>query len=193
MKVVLSTGNSRKVEEIRAVFSGSHIEISSLNDVGIQGEAEEDGRTLNENALKKALFAHEHAPDSWTMADDTGIFIDELNGKPGVDTALWPVLRPTAEQVLYELKDLKSRLATFITVVAIVSPTGESWFCEGSVRGKLLKAPRTQYHPRMPYGAIFVPDGSDKTLAEMTIDEENAHSHRGKAFRQARTLLEKLS
>lgn len=191
MNIILSTGNARKAEEIRAIFSSSNVTISSLADMGIEGEAEEDGRTLNENALKKAMFAHDHAPSSWAMSDDTGIFIDELNGKPGVNTALWPVLRPTAEQVLRELRDLKSRLATFTTVVVIVSPEGESWFFEGSVRGRLLDALRTQYHPRMPYSAIFVPDGSDKAWSEMTIDEENALSHRGKAFRQAREFLEK--
>ncbi len=89
MKVVLSTRNPSKAEQIKAIFAGSWISVITLNEAGIEGQGVEDGTTLKKNALKKAVFAHRHSKGVWTMADDTGIFIDALGGLPGVDTAHW--------------------------------------------------------------------------------------------------------
>ena len=89
MKIVLSTRNPSKAEQIKAVFIGSTISVVTLDETNIEGQGVEDGTTLEENSLKKAMFVHEQNPTVWAMADDTGIFIDALNGKPGVDTANW--------------------------------------------------------------------------------------------------------
>src|SRR3989344_3571174 len=197
MKIVLSTNNPSKAEQIKAVFVGSSVSILTLAEAGIEGQGIEDGNTLQENALKKAVFAHEQRPDIWAMADDTGVFIDALNGKPGVDTADWhgqPAKTDDVDLVtrwiLGELKDVKDRCATFETVVAIVSPDGKEYFFDGKVRGKILESARSATQPNMPYASIFQPDGSDKVWGEMTVEEENQISHRGKAFQQARAFLE---
>ena len=194
MKIVLSTRNPSKAEQIKAVFGGSLISILTLDEAKIVGQGTEDGTTLAENALKKAMFVHEANPNVWAMADDTGIFIDALDDKPGVQTADWNGGNKETSQmtswILEQLKDVKDRSATFKTVVAIVSPEGEQHFFSGEVRGVILESPRPKTQPKMPYAPIFMPNGTDKVWAEMTVEEENKISHRGKAFKQARAFLE---
>jgi XTP/dITP diphosphohydrolase len=183
MNIILSTRNPSKAEQIKAVFAGVPISVLTLSDAGIEGEAVEDGSTLEENAIKKALFAHRLG--EWSMADDTGLFIDALDGKPGIHAARWAGDASTDEITAYTLKQLEGvedRSATFKTVVALVSPGGEQRFFVGEVRGELLDAPRVKPQPKMPYSPLFIPEGSDKVWAEMTTEEENAISHRGKAF-----------
>ncbi len=197
MKIVLSTRNPSKAEQIKAVFKDSVVSILTLDEAGIEGQGIEDGTTLKENALKKAIFAHEQDPTVWTMADDTGIFIDALNGKPGVHTADWNGGNKETDQmtawIIEQLKNITNRSATFKTVVAIISPQGEQYLFKGEVRGKILRIPRPATQPKMPYAPTFMPDRTDKVWGEMTVDEENKISHRGKAFRQAREFLEKFS
>ena len=90
MNIVLSTRNVSKAEQIKTIFSGSLINIDTLDEAGIKGEAVEDGETLKENAFKKAIFALAFAEKgSWVMAEDTGIFIDALDGAPGIISARW--------------------------------------------------------------------------------------------------------
>ncbi len=198
MQVILSTRNPSKVEQAKAVFHDSSVSIISLDEAGIKGQATEDGTTLEENATKKAMFVHnQHKSGIWAIADDTGIFIDALGGKPGVHTADWnggnkETIKMT-EWILEQLKNVFDRSATFKTAVVIISPQGAQYLFVGEVRGKILTVTREKTQPKMPYASIFVPDGSEKTWGEMTVEEENAISHRGKAFRQARNFLEQLS
>lgn len=198
MQIILSTTNPSKATQIKAMFSGSPFTILTLAEVGIKGEAIEDGDTLEENALKKARFARENSDqNSWVMADDTGLFIKHLHGKPGIKAARWAGDTATTNEItLYTLKQLEGaidRLATFETVVAVISPAGvESCFI-GQVHGIFLEAPRVPAQPKMPYSPIFVPDGTNKVWAEMTVEEENNISHRGKAFRKARAFLEEIN
>ncbi len=196
MKIILSTRNPSKAEQIRAMFAGSSVSIVSLDEAGIEGQGIEDGNTLEENALKKAMFVYQQNPDVWAMADDTGIFIDALDDKPGVHTADWYGESKETEQithwVLEQLKNIDNRSATFRTVVAIVSPDGKHNFFTGEVRGTILQTPKGKTEPHMPYGSIFIPDETDKTFAQMSLEEKNTFSHRGKAFRQARIFLETL-
>lgn len=195
MKIILSTRNPSKAEQIRAIFHGTPISILSLDEAGIQGEGTEDGTTLAENAFKKALFAHQYSK-GWAMADDTGLFIDALNGEPGVRAARWAGDPATTDEItsytLQMLDGVTDRKARFETVVAVISPDGEQHFFNGEVRGTLLEAPRVEPQPKMPYSPLFVPDGSSLVWAEMSVEQENAISHRGKAFRQARAFLEKI-
>ncbi len=196
MEVVLSTRNPSKAEQIKAVFAGSPIQIITLSEAGIDGQGVEDGTTLRENALKKAMFVHQQNPNVWAMADDSGIFIDALGGKPGVHTADWlgGKIDPKVKLplILRELEKVNDRSATFRTVVAIVNGNSENSkrFFVGEVRGTLLLKARCEPQPQMPRSAIFLPDGSDKVFAEMTTEEENVISHRGKAFHKVRTFLE---
>jgi XTP/dITP diphosphohydrolase len=198
MKIILSTRNPSKVDQIKAIIDNPLIIVKTLEEVGIEGEAIEDGDTLEENAFKKAKFASEQSEFLfWTMADDTGIFIKALNGEPGVKSARWAGEVPTEEITQYCLKRLtgiKDRNAYFETVVVLIPPkplTGKYIF-SGRVNGYLLDAPRTKPQPKMPYSPLFIPEGSEKCWAEMTIAEENVISHRGKAFRKVAEFLEGL-
>ena len=194
MKIILSTRNPSKAEQIKAVFAGSSIEVLSLDDAGIAGDVIEDGVTLGENAMKKARFAHEHATEYWTMADDTGIFITALDGRPGIYAARWAGEHATTAEItqhtLESLEGATDRSATFETMVALVSPEGKEFFFTGKCPGKILETEKVPPQPKMPYSGIFSPDGSDKVWAEMSTEEENEVSHRGIAFRQAKDFLE---
>ncbi len=197
MNIVLSTRNPSKAEQIKAIFEGSRISILTLDDVSVEGEAVEDGATLEENSLKKALFAQEKvAGNTWTMADDTGLFISALDGAPGVRAARWAGETATTDEItahtLRSLEGVSDRSAVFETVVALVSPEGKPYFFSGKVPGRLLEVPRTRPQPKMPYSPIFVPEGTDLVWAEMSVEYENSISHRGKAFRKARNFLEDI-
>lgn len=196
-KIILSTRNPSKAEQIKAIFAGSPYAILTLTEAGIEGDAVEDGTTLHENALKKARFAHEHGKEKvWVMADDTGLFIKHLNGEPGIRSSRWAGETASTEDITrYTLKRLEGaadRSASFETVVAMISPDGKEHFFSGQVIGVILEAPRTPPQPKMPYSGIFLPNRSDKVWAEMTVEEENRISHRGGAFRQARAFLENM-
>ena len=197
MEVILSTRNRSKADQIKAMLTGLNITVLTLSEAGIEGEAIEDGTTLEENAFKKASFANAQS-GKWSIADDTGLFIDALGGRPGIHAARWAGDGKTTEEIrdftLDQLKDVKDgdRTATFSTVAVIVSPTGEKTVFTGSVNGRLLETPRMECQPNMPYSALFVPDGQDKVWAEMNVDEENAVSHRGQAFQQVREFFQSI-
>ncbi len=195
MNAILSTRNPSKAEQIKAVFAGSPITILTLDEAGILGEAIENGSTLGENALKKALFAWKHSKvKCWTMADDTGIFIKALDGRPGIHAARWAGETATTAEItqytLDQLKGITDRSATFETVVCLISPEGGRHYFKGAVVGKILEAPKVPPQPKMPYSPLFVPDGSDLCWAQMSVEQENAVSHRGQAFRLTRQFLE---
>ena len=152
---------------------------------------------MSENALKKAIFAHERAnPKTWTMADDTGLFITTLNGLPGIKAARWAGENATTAEItqytLDKLAGASDRSATFETAVALIDPEGNQHFFTGKVDGHLLEAARVEPQPKMPYSPLFYPEGGDKVWAEMTVEEENKVSHRGKAFGKVREFIESL-
>ncbi len=193
MKIILSTRNPSKADQIKGVFHDDRFEIITLTEAGIEGEVIEDGNTLEENATKKAMFAYEKAKGEWVMADDTGIFINALEGAPGIKAARWAGENATTLDIMnFTLKNLEGSLdrsAYFETVAVLVSPEGEKYVFSGRADGILLEQPRIEPQPSMPYSPLFQPNGYDKTWAEMTIDEENAISHRGKAFIQVKDFL----
>ena len=195
MDIIISTRNPSKLEQIRGFFDGLPISFLTLDDVGIEGDAIEDGETLEENALKKALFAFDCALEkTWVIADDTGLFINALDGAPGIKAARWAGETATTDEItehaLRTLQGVVDRSATFETVVVVMAPDGQWHSFSGDVRGHLLEAPRVKPQPKMPYSPIFVPDGFDLVWAEMSVELENSISHRGKALRKARIFLE---
>jgi XTP/dITP diphosphohydrolase len=197
MKVILSTRNPSKAEQIKEIFSGSSVVISTLTDAGIEGEAVENGTTLEENAIKKARFARERSNSSfWTIGDDTGLFINALNSEPGIYAARWAGEGAETLQIMQycldRMRDIENRSAIFRTAVAVVSNEGKEYIFTGEVHGHLLEFPRTDSQPKMPYSALFVPEGQYLCWAEMTTEYENAISHRGKAFRKVKDFLEGL-
>lgn len=182
---VLATANPHKTEEIRQVLAGSGVELLARpSDVP---EVEETDDTLQGNALIKAralCVATGHA----AVADDTGLFVDALDGRPGVYSARFAAEGATFEEnvnkVLVELEGVKEpdRTARFRTVIAAVYPDGTSWWVEGALEGTVLRARRGEHG--FGYDPIFAPLGEGgRSLAELSAEEKNAISHRGHALR----------
>jgi XTP/dITP diphosphohydrolase len=194
MKIILATRNPSKAEQIREVFAGSIFNVITLKDADIEGDIVEDGGSLLNNSRIKARFAHSHAQGKcWSMSDDTGVFITGLGGEPGVEAAYWGGNLSDTERMNYcleRMKDLTDRTGFFETVVVLISPEGTEYSFSGKAEGVFLEAPRYNPQKGMPYSGIFRPYGTEKVWAEMNVQEENAISHRGKAFRLARAFLE---
>ena len=195
MKLVLATGNADKVKEMREALRGLPIGIVSLDAYPHIGKIPEEGLTLEENARVKAeTVARETG--LFALADDTGLEVDALGGKPGVRSS-----RYAGEGASYDdnvrklLKELSGvppsrRGAIFRTVVAIASPGEKSRVVEGNCKGVIISGARGE--SGFGYDPVFMPEGSDMTFAEMTLARKNKISHRGKALAAARGLLEEL-
>ena len=173
---------------MKNILAGLDLEILSAEDAGVIEDVAEDQDTFAGNALKKARFVAEKTGE-WAVADDSGICIDALAGAPGVFSARWSEGAPLAEFTLQKMTGIKDRSAQFFSCAALATPDGQSWTFEGKIAGHLLEQCRGIAHPKLPYDVIFVPQGSDKTFAEMNDEEKNSLSHRGEAFRQLREFL----
>lgn len=197
MEVIISTRNPSKLVQIRALVAGSPLALLTLDDVGIEGSAVEDTSdtaTLLGNASRKARFAYERSDKTrWVLADDTGLFIRALGGKPGVNAAVWGgeelATEDRTRHCLAQLDGVSDRRALFRTIVFTISPDGLEHVFDGAVEGKMRTAPRVPPQPKMPYSCLFVPNGEDRSWAEMTTEQENELSHRGIAFRKAVSFL----
>lgn len=195
MRVVLGTRNAHKVDELRALLEGLPLEILSLSDFPDVPEVMEDGATLDDNAVKKAttVAAHTGLP---SLADDTGLEVEALGGAPGVRSARYSGEDANTarnnEKLLSDLNGVprERRSAAFRCVVALAIPGGGVSTVEGVTRGVILEEPRGE--GGFGYDPLFLPDGHDRTYAEMTAVEKNAVSHRGKAIKRAGALLREL-
>ncbi len=188
---VLATANPHKTTEMSAILATLGIEVlprpEGLDDV------DETADTLVGNALLKAhaiMQASGHA----AVADDTGLFVDALKGAPGVYSARYSGEGATDEQnvakLLAALADSapEDRTATFRTVIAVVYPDGREVVVEGVLPGVITDAPRGEYG--FGYDPVFLPDlANGRTLAEMTLEEKNEHSHRARALRALGEVL----
>ena len=192
MKIVLATHNEHKCAEMSALLSNFPIEILSLEDFPEIGEIIEDGTTLKENALIKARTVHTKTGlNAW--ADDTGLEVDALDGKPGVFSARYAGTNCSYSDNVHKLlKDMANtpknlRIAHFKTVIALVGDNMEL-VSEGIVQGMITTKPKGVggfgYDP-----VFYVPD-MQMTYAEMSMNEKNQLSHRGKAVRNMQTLLQ---
>jgi len=145
--------------------------------------------------LKKAREISKKTGD-WTIGEDTGLCIEALDGKPGVKTARWGDEDGINHEHLYEycieqMIDVPAgkRQAYFETVIALVSPDGKEWTFFGKADGEIAQQPKGEPRAGLPYDLIFVPEGYETTFGEMSDDEKNALSHRGKAFREFKKFL----
>jgi XTP/dITP diphosphohydrolase len=195
MKLIFATHNEGKIREMKKILAGLPWEILSAKEAGIEEEPAEDGATFADNALLKAKFVADRTGE-WTVADDSGLCIEALNGAPGVFSARWAgddaAGEEKANKALKELGDLpeEKRGAYFESSVALVSPSGEHWIFTGRAHGKITTERQEKIsRPHLPYDAIFIPEGFTTTFGEMTDEEKNALSHRGQAFRQLKEFL----
>ena len=155
-------------------------------------EVEETGETFEENALIKARAVVE-AAGTLAVAEDSGIEIDALGGRPGIHSARWAAEEDWIPRVLRELEATggRDRSARYVAAVALVRPDGREHVERGTVEGSIAEAPRGT--GGFGYDPIFVPDeGDGRTFAEMSAEEKHALSHRGRAFRSLRTVLDEL-
>ena len=194
MRLVFATHNPGKIPEMQTILSGLPLKICSAEDVGIHDDVIEDGATFAENALKKARFVAQQS-HKWAVADDSGLCIQVLGGKPGVYSARWAGEGASSEAlVAFALKQLENvpeghRQAWFESCAALVAPDGREWTFGGKISGIIPLSPRGKPRPKLPYDTIFIPNGHVRTFAEMSDAEKNSLSHRGEAFRKLRDFL----
>lgn len=194
MKVVMATTNQNKVREIREMLEGTDIEVSSLADLGIDADIEENGSTFAENALIKAMAIAKLA-EGIVLADDSGLVIDALGGEPGIHSARFMGDAPYEEkcaEILRQMRDIpdEKRSARFVCAMAMVYPGGSTKTFEGKFEGFIGH----EYKGTNGFGydpIFFVPEFG-KTSAEMLPEEKNAVSHRGKALKMVVEELKKL-
>ena len=187
MKLLLATRNPKKLVELRRIVDPLvDVEVIGLDDVPAYDEVPESGATFADNALIKARSAVEHT-GLLSVADDSGVAVDALNGMPGVFSARWAGSRKddaaNLQLVLEQVADVPDeRLgARFVCAAALVTPDRAETVVAGVMPGRLIRSPRGSNG--FGYDPIFVPDGHDRTTAELPDDEKDAISHRGKALR----------
>jgi len=196
VKALLATRNAHKADEVRRILASYDVELLTLSDVEGVPDVAETGASFVENALLKARAAAS-ATGMLALADDSGIAIDALNGMPGVLSARWSGRHgddlANLELVLAQIGDVPDlrRGAAFVCAAAAVAPDGSEAVVEARVDGRLAREPRGQNG--FGYDPIFVPDGHVQTTAEMTAQEKDALSHRGKAFRELAPRLAALA
>jgi XTP/dITP diphosphohydrolase len=192
MKIVFATNNAHKLNEVRQVV-GSSFEIVSLRECGITEDIPENEPTLEGNALAKARYIHARTGLN-CFADDTGLEVDALGGEPGVRSARYATDGHDDEAnkrlLLERMSGVENRAAQFRTAVALILD-GKEYLFEGVVRGAI--AAEQHGEGGFGYDPLFFPEGGDRTFAEMSGEEKNAISHRGRAVRKlAEFLQEKI-
>ncbi|MBP8959272.1 MAG: RdgB/HAM1 family non-canonical purine NTP pyrophosphatase [Bacteroidales bacterium] len=188
MELVFATGNKHKFKEISALL-GNSIKLISLEDLKISDNIPEDFDTLEENAMAKARYIH-NLTGMDVFADDTGLEVKALGGKPGVYSARFAGEEKNfdrnIEKVLKLMKDENDREAMFRTVIALIKDNKEFLF-EGNVNGIIIKERRGS--GGFGYDPIFLPYGYNQTFAEMSLDDKNKISHRALAFMKLKDFL----
>ena len=193
-KVVLATKNPHKVEEILAILGDiPGIEWLTFRDLTFP-EVEEVGETLEENAILKATGVA-RATGLPALAEDTGLEVEALGGAPGVRSSRFAGAekdyRANNAKLLALLAGVEERRARFRTVAVLALPDGRTWMTEGVLTGRIAEAPRGA--GGFGYDPLFIPEGEERTLAEMAPEEKNAVSHRRRALEAMRPILEELA
>ena len=186
MEILLASHNNKKIKELKELLAGAGLDdadVLSLTDIGFTGEIEENGSTFEENAMIKVTAVKRAG--AVVVSDDSGLCVDALGGRPGVYSARFAGPRATDADnnalLLRSLEGKEDRRAAFVSVVCCVLPDGGSFTVRGECRGEILSESRGSngfgYDP-----LFYIPD-KGRTFAELSADEKNAISHRGKAMR----------
>jgi len=191
MEIVVATSNQHKLQEIRKILPES-FNFRGMSEMGFYDEIPETGSTFHENAIQKARFLHDLIKGP-CLADDSGLEVEALNNRPGVFSARYAGLKASSEEnvnkLLLEMEGQPNRSARFKTVLALIIENREYVF-EGVVRGKITEKPIG--NSGFGYDPIFIPDGFQRTYAEMTPQEKNSISHRYLASMKLREFLMQL-
>lgn len=195
MNIVLATRNKKKIEEIKRVVRNMPVTIYTLGDFPGCPEVEEDGKTFEENAVKKARTVSKYTKMP-ALADDSGLEVYALNGDPGVLSARYAGKdaddKKNLEKLLMEMQEIENsrRGARFVCVIALAFPSGKVETFEGYAEGNIGRKP--QGFNGFGYDPVFYPAGFDRTFAEMSGDEKDALSHRGAALKKFREHIAAL-
>ena len=179
-RLIFATNNSHKLQEVSSMLSGL-FDITGLSQTDFSGDIPETAETLQGNALMKAKYIYNILGED-CFADDTGLEVEALGGEPGVYSARYagtPVnSQKNIDKLLKKLKNIDNRNASFRTVLALILD-GQTHFFDGTVKGTIT----TEQHGDKGFGydSVFVPEGYDRTFAQMTDDEKNSISHRSRA------------
>ncbi|MDL2265868.1 non-canonical purine NTP diphosphatase [Parabacteroides sp. OttesenSCG-928-G07] len=187
-KVIFATNNAHKLDEVRKITAGL-IQLVSLKEIGCNEDIPETSETLEGNALQKARFIHERYGCD-CFADDTGLEVESLNNAPGVYSARYAGEAHDAEanmqKLLRELKGKENKTARFRTVIALIWE-GEEYLFDGIIRGTIIDEKKGS--AGFGYDPLFMPEGCDKTFAELGDDIKNKISHRALAVKQLAEFL----
>ena len=191
MKLIFASNNPHKIEELKA-FAGNEIAIVSLRDAGIDIDIPEPHDTLEENASEKSWTIYK-LTGSDCFSEDTGLEIEALNGEPGVKSARYAgdarSFKDNIEKVLNKLANTTNRKARFRAVISLIVEGRETQF-EGICNGKIIDNPIGT--EGFGYDPIFIPDGSNRSFAEMSIEEKNQFNHRTKAAAKLVAFLQNM-
>ena len=194
MEIVLATRNRKKIEEIIRITQGLNVRILTLDDFPGCPETEEDGKTFEENAIKKAVTVSEYTGKP-ALADDSGLEVDALQGAPGTLSARYAGERANdqnnVEKLLKEMRSFPEydRKARFVCCIALAFPEGTINTFYGTSEGKIGTEPRG--HGGFGYDPVFYPEGFSITFAEMSGERKDTLSHRGKALSKVKEHLRK--
>jgi XTP/dITP diphosphohydrolase len=192
-KVVLASNNQHKLKEIYQILKDFDYELISMKDTGLDIEIEENGSTFEENSLIKAKAVSEQL-GVITIADDSGLMVNALDGAPGVYSARYAGEPSNTEnnnqKLLQALKDVpeEKRGAKFVSVITMYDPNGQTLVARGEAHGHIGYEYKGQHG--FGYDPLFIDEHSGKTFAELSEEEKNAISHRAKALEKLRGLLD---
>ena len=190
MKLLIASANRGKIAELTDLLKGLGIALVSFDDYPDMPETVEDGATFLENALKKAGAACEYTRFP-ALADDSGLEVDALDGRPGVLSARFgPTFEERNRRLLAMLETVPDSLRTarFVCTLALVKPDGFTWTTTGTVEGRIIREPRGD--GGFGYDPVFFYEPYGKTFAELPAGQKNAVSHRGRALQAFRLAIE---
>lgn len=189
MKILFATGNEDKLKQINLLLE--EFQLQSPKDMGISNfEVVEDGKSLEENAFKKAIALYDISNKA-TLADDTGLFVKALDNRPGIHAHRYAgenaTYKDNRDKLLSELDGINDRLAYFETAICYIDENGKDHYFKGRLDGSITTEEIGDYE--FGYDQIFKPEGFDKTLGQMTSEEINQISHRSKAIEEFKDYI----
>lgn len=194
MNIIFATGNQGKMKEIRQIMEDLQLEVLSMKEAGIEVDIEENGQTFEENAMIKATTIAKEVKTSIVLADDSGLEIDYLNKEPGVQSS-----RYLGEDTSYEIKnqhildlldgvEQEKRTARFVCTIAAIFPDGKKEVVRETIEGYI--GYESKGSNGFGYDPIFYVPEFDCTTAELTLEQKNQISHRGKALKKIKQLIQ---
>ena len=195
MRLILASNNAHKAREFREILAPLGIDVLTQSEAGCDFEADETGETFEENAYIKAEAAM-RATGEAAVSDDSGLEVDALGGEPGVHSARYTGRHEDSDAdrrayLMKKLEGVEHRSARFVSAICCVFPNGDVLRARGECPGEIAAYERGENG--FGYDAMFIPEGYGLTMAELSPEEKNAISHRGRALRELCRVLEEYS